>query len=93
MTASKRIRYRKRKKTRVLQWNPKNWDAEPGDLMVQMGYGRLYRLEAATNPGAATGELYPREIKRAGYRIEWHEDGELYWVAEDVFRPYGDGTE
>jgi hypothetical protein len=78
-----RIRYRKRKTTRVLGWNPHNWDAEPGDLMVRVSAGRLFRLEAGVNPSAADGHLYPREIKRDGYRIEWADDGELYWVKND----------
>jgi hypothetical protein len=80
---SERILYRKRKKTRILQWNPRNWDAEPGDLMVRVSEGRLFRLEAAINPGAADGGLYPREITRDGCRIEWAADGNLYWVGTD----------
>jgi len=75
-----KIRYRKWKKTRVLHWNPHNWDAEPGDLMC--GFGKLYRLKESNGCcKASAGELLAIEIKspfKDGKAII--EDDEIYWI-------------
>lgn len=76
----KPIRYRKHRKTRVLRFNPWNFDAEPGDLMVANGV-QLFRLEEARTPSvSAVGELYPRVIKppHPGMR-PWLVDDEVWW--------------
>ena len=83
-----KIRFRKRKATRVRRYNPRDWDAEPGDLMVEsFGSGKLYRLEdRRIGPMAAAGELYPREIAppKSGLKAVI-EDGEVYWVDTDTY--------
>lgn len=80
-----KIRYRKRKTTRVLGWNPYNFDAEPGDLMV--GHGKLYRLEdRRIGPMAALGELYPREIQPPSPNLKAIKlEGEVFWVDHNTY--------
>ena len=56
----KLIRFRKGK---VLPYNERNFDAEPGDKMFD-NQGRLFRLEESSSFfKRASGELYPRLIK------------------------------
>lgn len=84
-----KIRYRKRKKTRVLWYSEYNFDAEPGDLMVsRFGDGKLYRLEDRKyGPMAALGELYPRLIHPPSKELKALRQGnEVYWVDENTYR-------
>ena len=75
----KHIRYKRRRKSHVLRYNERNFDAEVGDLMVD-NTGRLYRLEESGGRGKRDlGELYPREIVRAGFKA-LIEDGEVYFI-------------
>lgn len=80
-----KIRYRKWRKTRVLPYDPRNWDAEPGDLMV--GHGRLVRLmESNGRDKAALGELTEVDIKPpVEGAMAILEDGEVYWVDEATY--------
>lgn len=56
-------RYRHRKSTRVFPYNPWNFDAEPGDLMVDQN-GKLFRLrESSGYQKRGAGELTMVEIK------------------------------
>jgi len=81
-----RIKYRKRKNTRVSLYSPFDMTAEPGDLMV--GYnGWLYRLKASTGWGkAASGELTPCRIKPPSPELRAALiDNEVYWVTQKEF--------
>ncbi|KKN02490.1 hypothetical protein LCGC14_1117160 [marine sediment metagenome] len=83
-----KIKYRKRKTTKVLRFNARNFDAEPGDLMVETyGSGKLYRLEdRRIGPMATAGELYPRLIKPPTEGLKAViEDGEVFWVDPDTY--------
>lgn len=81
----KRIKHRKRKDTKILGWNPWNFDAEPGDLMV--GHGKLYRLEDRKRGNmAAAGELYPRLIKPPVEGLFAILDGEdVFWIDKETY--------
>lgn len=75
------IRYRRRRTSQVRQYNPWDWDAEPGDLAVD-SHGTLYRLEESTGWGKnKLGELTPRKIKppKLGMKARIIK-GEVYWV-------------
>ena len=76
-------RYRKRKKAKVWHFTSRNWEVEPGDLMVHM-QGDLFRLEESSGWGKrCAGELYPRKIKPPpGYDRATIKDGEVYWTRE-----------
>lgn len=66
---------------KVLPYNPWNFDAEPGDIMV--GNGRAWRLyERKGSPSAAAGELCMRELKRKGMKAII-EDGQLRWISSE----------
>jgi hypothetical protein len=65
----------------VTGWNPWNFNAEPGDIMVKPD-GTAYQLEVSRGRNkAAAGELTPRELKKPGYRATI-QDGKLVWVQE-----------
>jgi len=58
---------------------------ESGDILVAEGTGRAFRLQVPTGMWSrGMGELYPKEIKKLGYRAiaEGDKNGELtmYWV-------------
>lgn len=73
-----------RSKARILGWNPWNQNTEPGDIMVDESAGKAYRLETGSGFFKRTrGELYPREIKKPGYRAVI-ENGKLIWVRGGV---------
>ena len=64
----------------VLNYNPWNFDAEPGDIMVSQG--RAWRLYVRRGgPMAAAGELCMRELKKKGHRATIKND-ELVWERE-----------
>jgi len=77
-----RIRYRRRRTTRVLTYNPWNFDAEVGDLMVDSVDGALYRLEESSGWGKRTsGDLTPRRIKPLSTdMVAKIIDGEIWWI-------------
>lgn len=53
---------------RILAYNPRNFDAEPGDYMINPD-GNVFRLEASSSgPKRARGELYPRRVNPPGTR-------------------------
>lgn len=63
----------------VLRYNPWNFDAEPGDIMVSHD-GRAWRLyESNGRQKAAAGELSMRELKRKGMKATI-ENNKLAWV-------------
>ena len=65
---------------RVLHYNPRNFDAESGDIMVDFD-GRAYRLYSRRDsPSCAAGELFTRQIKRPGQKAKIV-DGKLVWKA------------
>jgi hypothetical protein len=62
-----------------MPYNPWNFGAEPGDIMVAMD-GRAFRLYTIRGScSAAAGELCAREIKRRGCNA-MIENGQLRWV-------------
>ncbi|MFA5238399.1 MAG: hypothetical protein WC476_01650 [Phycisphaerae bacterium] len=70
-----------RKDRKILPYNERNWDAEPGDIMV-MEDGRVWRLTESTGWGKrAAGELTPREIKKPGFKGSIQK-GKLVWVKD-----------
>ena len=82
-------RYRRRKTARVFGFNPWNFEAEAGDLMVDSTTGRLYRCEESSGPDkAAIGELNPREIKPPlpGLHAVIHEN-EIWWASAQKPQP------
>ena len=76
-------KYRKRKTARILQWNPWNWEAESGDIMISL-QGKAYRLEPSSGWNKrCAGELYPRKIKcPTGFNRAIIKNGEMYWIKE-----------
>lgn len=75
------MRYRRRRSANVLLYNPWNFKAEPGDLMVTNG-GTLFRLEESSGWGKRmSGVLYPRQIKppQKGM-VAVIKDDEVYWT-------------
>lgn len=72
-----------RSKARVLPWDPWNYSAEVGDLMVNSN-GRLYRLaESRGRNKAAAGELTPVLIKPPSPELYAKIiDGEVWWVKD-----------
>jgi len=63
----------------VISYNPWNFDAEPGDIMVKRD-GRAYRLyERKDSNVSASGELFMRQLKREGCKATI-KDGELVWL-------------
>ncbi len=78
---SRRSRYRKRKTAKVWPYNPRNFQIDPGDLMVDWN-GSLYRAEESSGSGKRRlGELTPRYIKPPDNKARAViEDGEVYWV-------------
>jgi len=74
-------RYRHRKSTRVFPYNPWNFNAEPGDLMVDQN-GKLFRLkESSGYQKRGSGELTPVEIKPPPglFAVMWGMD-EVWWA-------------
>lgn len=76
-----RIRYRRRRSAKVLVYNPWNFDAEVGDLMVSDN-GLLYRMEKSSSWWVnAAGELYARLVHPPRKDMKAVIDhGEIYWV-------------
>ncbi len=68
---------------KVLTYNPWNFDAEPGDIMVGCT-GEAWRLyERRGGPRAAAGELCMRRLKRKGMKAEI-KDNKLVWVNDET---------
>lgn len=64
----------------VLGYNPWNFDAEPGDIMVSEANDIAWRLyERRGGPRAAAGELCMRELKKKGY-VPRIKNKKLVWV-------------
>jgi hypothetical protein len=81
--------FKKRNKTKILSYNPWNFDAEPGDLMISLLCGKLMRLEESRGNAGSMGILYPRFIHPPiGYdKIICIQD-KLYWVTDNEFNEY-----
>ena len=78
------IRYRRRRSTKVLNYDAWNFEIEIGDLLVNPG-GILFRAEESSGWGkACAGELYTREIKppEVGMKAVIIKD-EIYWVEDE----------
>jgi hypothetical protein len=75
------IKYRRKRSSKVLAYNPWNFNAEPGDLMVDHS-GNLFRLEENPSPIIrAGGELRPRRIKPKKTNMKAKIiNKEIYWV-------------
>jgi len=70
---------------KVLRYNPWNFDAEPGDIMVSHD-GRAWKLY--DRPGSAkscAGELSQRELKKPGCLADIV-DGKLVWKPKDQIK-------
>ena len=85
--AKDRIVHRTRRERNILYFNPWNMDADVGDYMITID-GEAYRLEESSGWARRTsGELYPRTIRKSGYKatIEKDENGEniLVWVKNE----------
>ena len=66
----------------VLRYNPWNFDAEPGDIMVKQD-GTAYRLyERKDSNISASGELFMRQLKREGHKATIQKD-ELVWEPQE----------
>jgi len=62
----------------ILRYNPWNFDAESGDIMV--GFGRAWRLyDRKGSPSSAAGQLLMRELKKKGKKAII-QNNELIWV-------------
>lgn len=76
-------RYRRKRSSKVLNFDSWNFDAEPGDLMVDYR-GKLFRLEQSSGWGKRNaGELTPREIKPPKGCIAVILDNEIYWQKKE----------
>ena len=73
-------RYRRRRSAAVLQFDSWNFDAEPGDLMVN-GLGQLFRLEESRGRNQRdSATLYARKIQPpADGLVATIRGGEVYW--------------
>lgn len=75
-------RYRRRRSAKVLRYDPCNQEAMPGDLMVDLFTGKLYRLEQSSGWGKRmSGDLTPREIPPpTDGLIACIKDNEIWWM-------------
>lgn len=73
-----------RSKGKVYGWNPWNWDAEPGDLMVN-NLGQLFRIAKSRGRNkAAAGDLTPVLIKPPSPELcAAIIDGRVWWVKKE----------
>ncbi len=68
---------------KVLGYNPWNFDAQPGDIMVDRSTGKAWRLyERKGGPSAAAGELQMYPLKKPGFRATI-QNGQLVWISEE----------
>lgn len=74
----------KNRKGRVLTYDERNWDIEPGDILVDGFTGKAYRAEVnSSEPTRNAGILYPRKLKPPFKDAKAIiEDGRMYWVSE-----------
>jgi len=64
---------------KILPYDPWNFNAEPGDIMVAVFSGRAWRLYEPPGQAAKAGELSMRELKKPGMKAIL-EDGKLKWI-------------
>lgn len=71
------------RKGQCLPYSERNFEAEPGDYMVDM-FGQVFRLEESSGWGKRNaGELTPRTIHPPkGYSHAILKDGKIFWVKE-----------
>jgi hypothetical protein len=64
---------------KVLPYDPYNFNAEPGDIMVDFVNGRAWRLYETPGARSRSGELSMRELKKPGM-IATIQENKLVWI-------------
>ncbi len=81
---------RHRTRNRVLPFNPWNFDAEVGDIMVNHWREAYYLRQSRGRNKADAGELTPVQIKREGYHAVVFKEADghwsMYWVPKKANR-------